>query len=446
MHMNLRVLCTALVAASVLALSSSQAAAEVYRIDGFEDNTSGGFQGGFIVGEQGAVCFDPGEAHYPIQLTAIRVLYGGGALGSTLAANFRVFGGGGNGAPPSDMLQFFEDIELTSANDAMSELDITSAGITVRSSFCVAIEFQHAGLPSIARDSDGTIDAGNNWIYAIDPITGTPIGWTQSALLGLEGDWIIRVVGIPGSGGGTDTGPRPDSGGGTDTGLDTPGGDDSGGGNDATGGSVRIDSVDQDGEDPSEDVIVTLEGAGFENSFRYRVSARLLSDISVSSDGTEAVGVLEAGDLGPGTYDVIVSGDFGEAEYSSGIILVDTELPRPTIIAVTPDRTELNTSTAITIIGENFDESSRVLINNRSLLTATAINAQTITSFVPGDHVDEPGEYDLVVETDGGQSSPYRFEFEGGSGGGNDGGCSSAPGTSAGWGLLCLVALFRRRK
>lgn len=445
----LRNSCIALLATGFLTLSAGQASAEVYQNDGFEDNTAVGFQGGFILDEQAAVCFDPPEDHYPIQLTAIRLIYGGGALGSTLAANFRVFAAGGNGSPPSDMIHMFEDIELTSANDAMNELDITPAGITVRAPFCVSVESQHAGLPSIARDSDGTIDAGNNWIYAIDPIGGTPLGWLQSSLFGLEGDWVIRVVGEPGSGSGTrDTGAggRDTGSGGRDTGTggDTGVGDDVSGA-DATAGDVRIDSVDQDGEDPNEDVIITIEGFGFEDSYRYRVSARSLNDVDVNRDGTRVEGVLEAGDLGPGTYDVIVSGDFGEETYSAGVILVDSELPSPSIIAVTPDRTNFGESTQITIVGDNFDESARVVLNNRALISTTAVNAQTLTSFVPGDHVNEPGEYDLYVETDGGRSLPYVFEFEG-SGGGGQSGCSSSHGGWASWGALALLALIRRRK
>jgi hypothetical protein len=115
------------------------------------------------------------------------------------------------------------------------------------------------------------------------------------------------------------------------------------------------------------------------------------------------------------------------------------------ITLVTPASTPLGTSTAITVVGDNFDESARVLLNNRSLLTTTAINQQTVTSFVPGDHVTEAGEYDLVVATDGGQSPPYRFEFVGGQSLGG-GGCSAARGAGFGWTFLCLVALFRRRK
>ena len=449
----LRNSCIALIAAVALTLSVSQASAEVYQNDGFEDNTAVGFQGGFVLDEQAAVCFSPPEEDFPLQLTAIRLIYGGGALGSTLAANFRVFGAGGNGSPPADMIHMFEDIELTSANDAMSELDITPAGITVNSSFCVSIESQHAGLPSIARDNDGTIDAGNNWIYAIDPISMEPLGWIQSALFGLEGDWIIRVVGEPGSGGGTrDTGAGGrDTGTVGDTGRDTGGGGDTGVGDDVrggdtAGGAVRIDSVDQDGEDPSEDITITIEGSGFQDSFSYRVSARSLDDIDVNGAGTRVEGILEAGDLGPGTYDVIVRGDFGEETFSAGVILVDTELPAPSIIAVTPDQVDFGESTQITVIGDNFDESARVILNNRPLPSTTFVNAQTLTNFVPNTHVDEAGEYELIVETDGGRSLPYPFEFEEVQSGGQSGGCSAARGAWAGWGLLALAALLRRRR
>jgi hypothetical protein len=400
-----------------------------------------------------ASCFDPGPDAYPIQLTAIRLIFGGALLGSTIPANFRVFGGGGNGSPPSNLLHFAEDIELIPANDAMSELDITGVGLTINSPFCVAIEFQRNGLPSVARDDDGTIDAGNNWLYAIDPSTGTPIGWVQSSAAGLEGDWIMRAIGTPGTGG-----PRPDTGtgdtGGNDTGPNDTGGEDSGvdtgtvepdtGGDTGTSGGVSIANVEQDSEDPSGPVVVTIEGTGFQSSFRYRVSARNLSDIEVSNDGTQAEGVIEADDLGPGTYDVIVSGDFGEETYSSGVIMVDPTLPRPSIVTVTPDNTGFGSSASITVVGDNFDESARVLINGRALPSTTVVGLQTITSFVPGDHVAEAGEYDLVVETDSGRSLAYVFTFEGG-GGGSDGGCSAAHGPGS-WLFACVALLALRRR
>lgn len=454
MRSNARPLWTVLLAVCGLVLGSSPASADTYQNDGFEDNAQVGFQGGFIVGEMAGACFDPGPDAYPLQLTAIRLLFGGAALGSDLATNFRVFESGGNGTPPGDLMHFAEDIELISANDAMSELDITGIGLTVNSAFCVAVEFQHAGLPSVARDSDGTVNAGNNWIYALDPLSGAPIGWVQSNLLGLEGDWIMRVVGTPGSGTGpgtdTGTGPGTDTGG-TDagTGSDTGAGNDTGTGSDTgvdtgTGGEVSISNVEQDGEDPSQPVVVTIEGDGFQSSFRYRVSARNLSDVAVSTDGSEVVGVIEAGDLGPGTYDVIVSGDFGEETYSSGVILIDPTLPRPAITTVTPGTTSFGSSASITVVGDNFDESARVLINSRALPSTTVVNDQTITSFVPGDHVSEPGEYDLIVETDGGRSLSYLFTFEGGSGG-SDGGCTSARG-NAPWLFACVALLALRRR
>jgi hypothetical protein len=55
----------------------------------------------------------------------------------------------------------------------------------------VGIEFAHAGLPSVASDTDGSVDAARNFILA----DFSPLGffWFQSPDLGVGGDWILRA-------------------------------------------------------------------------------------------------------------------------------------------------------------------------------------------------------------------------------------------------------------
>lgn len=52
-----------------------------------------------------------------------------------------------------------------------------------------ALEFTHSGLPSVLRDFVPMKDPRLNLIFAI------PGGWTKSLQLGVQGDWILRVIG-----------------------------------------------------------------------------------------------------------------------------------------------------------------------------------------------------------------------------------------------------------
>jgi hypothetical protein len=52
-----------------------------------------------------------------------------------------------------------------------------------------AVEFTHAGAPSVYRDLDGLANVKFNTLFAV------PGGWNYSVAYGLRGDWILRVVG-----------------------------------------------------------------------------------------------------------------------------------------------------------------------------------------------------------------------------------------------------------
>jgi hypothetical protein len=54
--------------------------------------------------------------------------------------------------------------------------------------FRVGIELQHAGLPSVARDGDGTVAAGRNFVR------DGAAGWVEASSLGVLGDWVLRAV------------------------------------------------------------------------------------------------------------------------------------------------------------------------------------------------------------------------------------------------------------
>lgn len=444
---------------AVLALFAiaAPAAADTYQNDGFVDNTAAGFQAGFVTGEIGAACFTPPEDEYPIQLLSAQLLFGGDREGATIFANMKIWRSGGDGEEPSDLIEDIQDIEFISATNAMNEVDLTSYGITVTEPWCIGVEMRRNGLPSIARDDDGTINAGNNWIFIDAGV------WIQSNLAGLTGDWVIRTIGTPRGGG---VGPIPDAG--TDTGTDT--GTDAGTDAspdvgpdvgpdvepdvaDTSDPGVTIDDVEQSSEDPADEIEITIYGQGFLEEYRYRVGPRTLTDVSVIG-GTEAAGFLAADALDPGSYDVTVRGDFGEVVYSDGVFLrvTDVELAAPTAIQVTPPETDFGDSTDIVVIGDGFVDGSTILIDRLAIPSTTTTNATTLTGFVPGDHVDGPGEYELIVRNpDGQQSAPLTFEFVSTSGG-KSGGCATAgaatPAPRLGWlafAALGLLAARRRR-
>jgi hypothetical protein len=168
--------------------------------DGFVDNESVGFQAGFVAGEIGASKFiapAPG-----LQVTAVRFLFGGAP--GTHDITLRIYENPGTGDAPGTEV-FSGDYTVTASDDSMQEIELTADDVFVTGNFRVGIELTHNGLPSIARDTDGTIAADRNFLYA------SGLGWYRSADLGLVGDWIIRAE-VTGGGALPDAGLSPDAG------------------------------------------------------------------------------------------------------------------------------------------------------------------------------------------------------------------------------------------
>ncbi len=154
-----------------------------------------GFQAGFAAGEIGASRFVAPEAGRT--LLKVQLLYGGATANRTVT--LRVFDdSAGTDTPGSEL--YSGDFQLTGSNSSIQEIATTDVTVTLPQQFRVGIEFQDAGLPSIARDDDGTIDAAKNYIKA------NGLGWVKSQTLGLTGDWIIRAFVSDGAGGGGDAG------------------------------------------------------------------------------------------------------------------------------------------------------------------------------------------------------------------------------------------------
>jgi hypothetical protein len=185
-------------AASLAIAATTPALAQetILKNDGFVDGQAVGFQGGFITGEIGASRLVP-TGTGPWTVNRVQLLFGGAVGIQTITLHIWADGAGTTN-PGTEL--FLGDYQLVASNEALQEIDLILEEIQVTGPFRVGIEFQHDGLPSIARDGDGTINASRNFIFAAG------FGWVQSSLFGLTGDWIIRAgvtpvtTGVPGQG------------------------------------------------------------------------------------------------------------------------------------------------------------------------------------------------------------------------------------------------------
>ena len=176
-----------LVSGSLLSLEAS-ALQEELRNDGFEPGLPVNFQAGFLEGEIGAVRLTPTIA-CPCSLENVSLLLGGSA--DTVPIVLHVWNDPDGNVDPGSLL-YVDSFSLTGSNIALQLIDLSAANVVVTGPFRVGIEFTHAGLPSIASDTDGTIAADENFILA----DVFPLGffWLRSADLSVTGDWIIRAT------------------------------------------------------------------------------------------------------------------------------------------------------------------------------------------------------------------------------------------------------------
>lgn len=165
--------------------------AETYQNDGLVEGGEAAFQQGFEAGESAVACFTEPDGRYPVRLTAFRFAFGGADTGGQRLVNLHVYSAGALGQPPG--MQRFEllDVPVQSAVDGLNAIDISDGAVDADGPWCLGVQLTEGGLPSIARDSDGNIDADANWIRTADG------GWLNAARIGLRGDWVIRSVGTP---------------------------------------------------------------------------------------------------------------------------------------------------------------------------------------------------------------------------------------------------------
>jgi hypothetical protein len=145
---------------------------------------------GFIEGEIGAARLVPTLA-CPCSLENVSLLLGGSA--DTVPIVLRVWDDPDGNVDPGSPL-YVDSFSLTGSNNALQLIDLSAANVVVAGPFRVGIEFTHAGVPSIASDTDGTIAADENFILAANPFPPPGFFWVRSAVLGVTGDWIIRAT------------------------------------------------------------------------------------------------------------------------------------------------------------------------------------------------------------------------------------------------------------
>lgn len=183
----------ALVVAGALALAAvgpAWAQVEV-RNDNFQSGQAAGFQGGFASGEIAAARLVPPSSG---QITRIRFLFGGST--ATKQVTLHIWDDKAGQLNPGAELVSPVDLDVTGSDSGWQEVTAADFGtVQVSGAFRVGLEFHHAGYPSVARDNDGLAFADRNFIKE------ATLGWQQSKLFGLSGDWIIRAEVTGGTGG-----------------------------------------------------------------------------------------------------------------------------------------------------------------------------------------------------------------------------------------------------
>ncbi len=167
---------------------SALAVEETLQNDGFVSGAPVNFQAGFVAGEIAAARFEP-QIDCPCRVTGITLLFGGS--NDTQFMGISVWDDPAGTSEPGALL-FDAIVPLTGSNQFLQQIDLSLSSIVVDGPFRVGLGFgfDHTGLPTVATDLDGTIDAGANFILAD---IGVPF-WFPSATLGVSGDFIIRAT------------------------------------------------------------------------------------------------------------------------------------------------------------------------------------------------------------------------------------------------------------
>jgi hypothetical protein len=451
---------SALVAvASVIAMAAPTVSAQQKTLqnDSFADNSEVGFQGGFCdgvpspCGEIAASTFVPDAEDYPVRLSRLQILFGGGQEGEMREVGVQVWRDSNPPQSNPGELVYSEDIQLTSANQSFNEIDFSAAGLTFDTPFRIGIVYHHTGFPGHARDTDGNTHPDRNWIFAYSG--GTPIGWFKSRDLLVQGDWIARALVLP-AGANPNNNPNNNNPNNNNPNNNNPNNNNPNNNNpnnnnpNNNAAPLAVTNVTPTTATNTEDVQLTIFGSGFEAGMTVRVGSIQLTGVSVQNE-SGALGMLPAGGV-PGTYDVIAQVGAETAVYPSGFTITagDGGDGGLMLTDVQPDTATFGQETAVTLVGADFDDEVTFSIGGEFLTSVVIQNSSLATGIAPaslrvGTHP--------VVASRGGEEAILTPGFEvvtAASGGAGDGGCTTAPGKVTGGALFLLAGLLfvaRRR-
>ncbi len=172
----------------VLALTAAApatAAIKELSNDSFAGSGSVTCQIGFVEGESAAVKLTADPADYPYQVKKVRMLV---CPSSTSGFVILRINEDNTGTVLPGALIYEEIVQVTGADDALNELDLSLQAIVITSgSIRVELEWFQNSPPGIANDLDGYVPNAN-YIYA-----NPPGAWFFANQLGVMGDWIIRM-------------------------------------------------------------------------------------------------------------------------------------------------------------------------------------------------------------------------------------------------------------
>jgi hypothetical protein len=142
----------------------------------------------FAEGEIAAARLTPAPTDYPFELLSILIL--ACPNGSQADLVVKVWEDDGSSPDPGD-LRYEEIFTLYGSDMALNEIDLDPFDIVItEGTIRVGIEYLFGPASTgIATDIDGHVFPQPNFIYAIPPSA-----WVPADTLGVNGDWILRVV------------------------------------------------------------------------------------------------------------------------------------------------------------------------------------------------------------------------------------------------------------
>ena len=145
----------------------------------------------FVVGEEAGVVLEAPAAHYPIEITKIRIGWGSvfGGSPQVLEQSLNIYP---SGLPNPGARQFsLPGPVLTDGFINEFDISVVPGNKIINSGpFSISLEFANASPllgPSVVHDGNGC-QGSKNTVKAI------PGGWSDACVLGVSGDWVMSVV------------------------------------------------------------------------------------------------------------------------------------------------------------------------------------------------------------------------------------------------------------